>query len=298
MEREMDAESPLVRRKSGVQGPTSGRSTSGGGLEDLPRPKEVRVFDVKKKNVENFSDLRNALGKGKVYDIGIIDRMFPSHTHKLGVTKELVAGEGEMVSELDLIDADMLENMDQEKYPLLHIGCLCVGVLPLGQNLPGTGTVELIDGRRGKEGVSLMRFGFELKGGLAAFCSFPNFCIAASDLVDGYRLTMKLTLKGIDFKEGTHPISTNLLSICREIDESVETKVLLKEANRQMYQPLLNSYYLDPMKYAVKLKTVSELDGNDEEVMSAVRETIRKLEYGSGQKESGGNLISGYGTQG
>nr|AVL25840.1 movement protein [Arracacha latent virus V] len=260
-----------------------------------PLVKETRVFDGNRsRKMESFKDMGKVVERGKVYDIGAMEKMFPARVQKAAMVKELCVKNKGVHCTLELADDKMKDTMDPEKYPLVHIGCLVVGVMPLGNDLPGEGVVTLTDGRRGGAGgLELMCFSFKMNDGLSAFSCFPNFCVSSEDIVNGFSLIMNVRLSGLDFKDKVHPIAIDMMSVVCQLDNSMETKCLLRGNNKAMYQPLINSKFLDTTKLELEMQkpNLSKNDGNAEEqeedqVMLKVRAAINKIRVdGEGTKK-------------
>ncbi|ARD06100.1 movement protein [Arracacha virus V] len=268
-----------------------------------PSVKEIRVFDGSKaRKMESFKDMGKVVERGKIYDIGAMERMFPARVQKAAMVKELSVKNKTVHCVLELADENLKNAMEPEKYPLLHIGCLVVGVMPLGNDLPGEGVVTLTDGRRGGiGGKELMCFNFKMSEGLSAFSCFPNFCVCSEDVMNGFSLIMNVKLGGLDFKDKVHPIAINMMSVVRQLDNSMETKCLLRNNNKAMYQPLINAKFLDTTRLELKLEQPSminedlTMEQEEDQVMLKVREAIKKIQVnGTGsQKDRSDNAPRG-----
>ncbi|UUB84588.1 movement protein [Pineapple vitivirus A] len=253
-------------------------------------PQEVRTFSVSK-GISSVKEVQDALKRSKLYEMGTIEKLFPSVTHKCAITAEIEVEEnGELDTTLDLVSEEFLTTLDAERYPLVHFGCIAICIVVLGVKQEGMITVIPHDKRYVEGHTQLIGFTMPLSKEIGAFCNFPNYCVSSLDLLAGYTMELNIKLHGSNFKTGTHPASLHVFSIVRKVTEDVDTMYLLKQKSRQLYQPLLNTMFLK-QETLERLTTKPEIitdEGLDEETKEHVRKTLIKLK--NGKRNEGRNI--------
>ncbi|ASJ27581.1 movement protein [Grapevine virus K] len=201
---------------------------------------EVKALKVKK-STTNAKDLQAQIHRADVYDEGLLERLFPKRTRKCVVHRDIVVDSGEVDCVLDLMDDEGLDGVDEEEFPLFHMGCLVVAVMPHGRKLNGDLQIEVHDCRLVEGKSKVGAFKCDITKQLSAFAEFPGYFISTQDLKKGYSLQLALRATGLDFKDGTHPFSVQLLTIGRFCGEDLESRCAIGGAGKSAYQCLLNT---------------------------------------------------------
>nr|ATV81273.1 movement protein [Grapevine virus K] len=238
---------------------------------------EVKVLKVKK-STSSAKDLQAQIHRADVYNEDLLERLFPKRTRKCVVHKEIVVDSGEVDCVMDLMDDDDLGGIKEDDHPLFHMGCLVVAVMPHGRKLAGNLQIEVHDTRliQGKSRVGA--FKCDITKQLSAFAEFPGYFISTQDIMKGYSLQLVIRATGLDFKDGTHPFSVQLLTIGRFCGEDLESRCAIREAGKSAYQCLLNATKEDDqasVSLIPKQIRVQEVDNTL--VKSDVFETIKRL---------------------
>nr|ABH07010.1 movement protein [Grapevine virus A] len=245
---------------------------------------EIKVFNVKR-NTKDLETLNKALHRGDVYETELIERVFPRRTRKCVIHRELVVKDGRVDCDLDIMD-DGLENVDEDEYPLYHVGCIVVALMPHGKNLSGKVVVEVKDTRLKEPSSRISRSFMDMSKPISACADFPGYFISTADLLNGYTLHLSVTTTDLDFVDGVHPFSVQLTSIGRFCGEDMKTRYAITEVSKQLHQSILNS----EGDGAEIPKGVPVQRIPDTLVMPEVYETIKKLglrTHGSVRKEGG-----------
>nr|UKT68836.1 movement protein [Grapevine virus N] len=244
---------------------------------------ESRIFKVRnaKNGLQNLQDFERIIDRKKVYDIGLLDEIFgPKRVFRCAVCKELTVEGGEINAQMDLFCEETIDGIEVEKYPFLHFGCLALGFMGLGSNLSGSFTAHVLDTRL-REGSNVMcSFRFSCKDGVAAFIDFPDFCVATEDILQGFTICIRIKSEGLEFVDGTHPLSLNVVAVCRFLDDKLESKMLLKKHGKRMYQAIGHTEILDPSIGTLQINQ-DESQAFDK-TMFDVAEIIRRIELNQG----------------
>nr|BDX29362.1 movement protein [Grapevine virus A] len=254
---------------------------------------EIKVFNVKR-NTKDLETLNKALHRGDVYETELIEKVFPRRTKKCVVHKELVVKDGRVDCDLDIMNTG-LDGVDEDEYPLYHVGCIVVALMPHGRNLCGRVMVEVKDTRLKGPSSRISRSFMDMSKPISACADFPGYFISTTDLLNGYTLHLSVTTTELDFVDGVHPFSVQLTSIGRFCGEDMKTRYAISEVSKQLHQSILNS----EGDGAEIPKGVSVQHIPDALVMPEVYETIKKLGLktnGTVLKE-GGDSSSGGGTR-
>lgn len=232
---------------------------------------EIKIFNVKR-NTKDLETLNKSLHRGDVYDTELIEKVFPRRTKKCVVHKELIVKGGRVDCDLDLMDSG-LDDVDEEEFPLYHVGCIVVALMPHGKNLQGKVAVEVVDTRL-KDGASrISRSLMDMSKPLSACADFPGYFISTSDLLNGYTLHLSITTTDLQFVDGVHPFSVQLMNIGRFCGDDMKTRYAVVEASKMLHQNILNSEGDGEMiPRGVQVQKVP-----DTLVMPEVYETIKKL---------------------
>ncbi|AFP95343.1 movement protein [Grapevine virus F] len=234
--------------------------------------REVKIFEVKK-GATGFEELNKAISRSDVYDNELIERIMPKRTRKCVVHKEISVVNSRVNVEMEIMDDGVVGKLDEEAYPIYHAGCLVVALMPHGRNVKGKVALRFKDRRlkAGKDVIGSMVA--DLKKGISAHAEFPGYFISTADLKAGYTLQLEIATDELDFKDGVHPFSIQLISIGRFCGEDLDTRYLLQQNGTRMYQHLLNSeneFRCVPKGLDVKMNDTTL-------VMPEVYETIKKL---------------------
>nr|WDS60437.1 movement protein [Grapevine virus A] len=254
---------------------------------------EIKVFNVKR-NTKDLETLNKALHRGDVYDTELVEKVFPRRTKKCVIHKELVVKDGRVDCDLDIMDTG-LDEVDEDEYPLYHVGCIVVALMPHGKNLGGKVVVEVKDTRLKGPSSRISRSYMDMSKPISACADFPGYFISTTDLLNGYTLHLSVTTTELDFVDGVHPFSVQLTSIGRFCGEDMKTRYAITEVSKQLHQSILNS----EGDGAEIPKGVPVQRIPDTLVMPEVYETIKKLGLktnGTVRKE-GGDQIGGRGTR-
>nr|BCT87090.1 movement protein [Grapevine virus F] len=234
--------------------------------------REVKIFEVKK-NATGFEELNKAISRSDVYDNDLIERIMPKRTRKCVVHKEISVVNSRVNVEMEIMDDGVVGKIDEDAYPIYHAGCLVVALMPHGRNLKGRVALRFKDHRL-KDGKNVIgSMVADLSKGISAHAEFPGYFISTADLKAGYTLQLEIATEELDFKDGVHPFSVQLISIGRFCGEDLETRYLLQQNGTRMYQHLLNSE--NESKIVPKGLEVRYNDTTL--VMPEVYETIKKL---------------------
>ncbi|CAA55855.1 putative movement protein [Heracleum latent virus] len=199
------------------------------------------VFKVDK-DLQEPHKLSGRLQRGKVYDIGLIEKMMPKQVLRSVVHNEIVVEEGEVNAELSLIPEALLQSLEPDKFPYLHIGCVAISVIPHGRDMPGQVSIEIVDSRYTSGKGVLSRFGCEMKNALSAFARFPGYFVSAYDVIDGYTIGLKVKAKNLELHEGVRPLSLQIICIFRNARRDFKHCYALQRLKPEAYQALLNTY--------------------------------------------------------
>nr|WIM49276.1 MAG: movement protein [Grapevine virus A] len=233
--------------------------------------REIKIFNVKR-STRDLDTLNKSLHRSDVYDTELIEKVFPRRTKKCVVHKELIVKDGRVDCELDLMD-DGLGDIDEEEYPLYHVGCIVVALMPHGRNLKGKVAVEVLDTRMKEGAARVSRSLMDLSKPLSACADFPGYFISTRDLLNGYTLHLSITANDLEFVDGVHPFSVQMMNIGRFCGEDMRTRYAVTEASKMLHQSILNSEGDgDMIPRGVQVQKVP-----DTLVMPEVYETIKKL---------------------
>nr|QYA73921.1 movement protein [Grapevine virus A] len=234
-------------------------------------PQDIKVFDVKR-NTRDLESLNKSLHRGDVYDTELIEKVFPRRTKKCVIHRELIVKDGRVDCDLDIMD-EGLDDIDEVEFPLYHVGCIVVALMPHGKNLQGKVAVEVLDTRLNEGAARISRTLMDMSKPLSACADFPGYFISTSDLLNGYTLHLSITTTDLQFVDGVHPFSVQLMSIGRFCGEDMKTRYAITEASKMLHQNILNAEgdgELIPR--GVQVQKVP-----DTLVMPEVYETIKKL---------------------
>nr|QYA73951.1 movement protein [Grapevine virus A] len=251
---------------------------------------EIKVFNVKR-NTRDLETLNKALHRGDVYETELIEKVFPRRTKKCVIHRELVVKDGRVDCDLDIMDTG-LDEVDEEEFPLYHVGCIVVALMPHGKNLCGKVVVEVKDTRLKGPSSRISRSFMDMSKPISACADFPGYFISTTDLLNGYTLHLSVTTTDLDFVDGVHPFSVQLTSIGRFCGEDMKTRYAIAEVSKQLHQSILNS----EGDGAEIPKGVPVQHIPDTLVMPEVYETIKKLGLktnGTVRKERGNSSGSG-----
>nr|ABH06991.2 movement protein [Grapevine virus A] len=245
---------------------------------------EIKIFNVKR-NTKDLESLNKSLHRGDVYDTELIERVFPRRTKKCVVHRELIVKDGRVDCDLDLMDSG-LDDVDEDEFPLYHVGCIVVALMPHGKNLQGKVAVEVVDTRLKSGAARISRSLMDLSKPLSACADFPGYFISTTDLLNGYTLHLSISTTDLQFVDGVHPFSVQLMNIGRFCGDDMKTRYAVSEASKILHQNILNSEGDgEEIPRGVHIQKVP-----DTLVMPEVYETIKKLGLktnGSLCKESG-----------
>nr|BDX29327.1 movement protein [Grapevine virus A] len=245
---------------------------------------EIKVFNVKR-NTRDLESLNKSLHRGDVYDTELIERVFPRRTKKCVVHRELIVKDGRVDCDLDLMDSG-LDDVDEDEFPLYHVGCIVVALMPHGKNLQGKVAVEVVDTRLKSGAARISRSLMDLSKPLSACADFPGYFISTADLLNGYTLHLSISTTDLQFVDGVHPFSVQLMNIGRFCGDDMKTRYAVSEASKNLHQNILNSEGDgEEIPRGVHVQKVP-----DTLVMPEVYETIKKLGLktnGSLRKEGG-----------
>nr|BDX29373.1 movement protein [Grapevine virus A] len=245
---------------------------------------EIKVFNVKR-NTKDLESLNKSLHRGDVYDTELIEKVFPRRTKKCVVHRELIVKDGRVDCDLDLMDSG-LEDVDEDEFPLYHVGCIVVALMPHGKNLQGKVSVEVVDTRMKSGAARISRSLMDLSKPLSACADFPGYFISTADLLNGYTLHLTISTTDLQFVDGVHPFSVQLMNIGRFCGDDMKTRYAVSEASKILHQNILNSEGDgEEIPRGVHVQKVP-----DTLVMPEVYETIKKLGLktnGSLRKEGG-----------
>nr|UIW21578.1 movement protein [Grapevine virus I]WIM49362.1 movement protein [Grapevine virus I]WIM49367.1 movement protein [Grapevine virus I] len=245
---------------------------------------EVNVFKVKgsKQGVGNFKEMRSIVDKDKVYDEEMLDKLFGKSTVlKSSVCSEVFVHEGKVNTEIELVAEEVLANVKTDETPFMHVGCVCIGFMSLARSNVGSYKVIIQDERLKGEHKNICAFKFDASEKVAAFADFPDYCIAVEDLVNGFKLKVLVLSENAMFEDTAHPLAINVVGICRFVDDSLETKMLIKKVGKHMYQRICATEVLDP---SIGVFQPSDKDRAGA-IMSDLHGVIKKINGFKGDKE-------------
>nr|WIL96210.1 movement protein [Carrot vitivirus 1] len=284
-----------------TDGPNTG-SMRFQGQQKTDSSSAVKVFDIGKR-VEDVATLKQSLPRKRVYNMGLLEPVFPTHVFKSVVHDEIRVEDDEVNVDINLIDPKVVDGLDPENKPYVHLGCVAVAVIPHGRDAPGTLAMELIDTRYNSSHGVLAKFGCKMSNALSAFARFPGYFVSSYDIKDGYTIGLRVKGQGLELCGGVRPLSIQVICIFKVCGEEFKHRYALGKLPAKAYQNLLNAYLLsedDQTEY--KEKTRLEGVGTDNMqiegmvrpkgnghtlVMSEVYDTIKKLypEHGGYIKE-------------
>ncbi|ATG22748.1 movement protein [Grapevine virus G] len=250
---------------------------------------ENKVFKIRnlKNGLSNLQDFEKIVDKKKVYELGVLDEIFgPKRVFKCAICKELTVESGEINAQMDLFCEETLDGIDPEAYPFMHFGCLALGFMGLGSRLDGCYVAQVIDTRRREGSNVLSSFRFKCKDGVSAYIDFPDFCVATTDIMGGFTISIRLRSEGIDFVDGSHPLALNVVALCRFMDDKLETKMLIKKHGKRIYQAVGQVEILNPEIGDLRLND-SPTGEEFNKTMFDVAEIIRKIRSSVGQQRTG-----------
>nr|WFG64277.1 movement protein [Grapevine virus L] len=237
---------------------------------------ENRAFRVKgsKNGLSNFKEMRAVVEKDKVYDEGLTDKLFGKSTVlKTSICSEIFVVNGKVCTEIELVAESVTEGVDKEKTPFMHVGCIAIGFMSLARSYVGKYRVIVQDDRLKGENKNVCAFKFETGDRVAAFADFPDYCIAIEDLAAGFTLKVLIECEDVQFEDNAHPLAINVIGVCKFLDDSLETKMLIRKHGKHMYQNICATEVLDPKVGKIEDTQVALID---DALMSDVRRAIDK----------------------
>nr|QUW16780.1 movement protein [Grapevine virus L] len=237
---------------------------------------ENRAFKVKgsKNGLSNFKEMRAVVEKDKVYEEGLTDKLFGKSTVlKTSICSEIFVVNGKVCTEIELVAESVTEGVDKEKTPYMHVGCIAIGFMSLARSCVGKYRVIVQDDRLKGENKNVCAFKFETGDRVAAFADFPDYCIAIEDLAAGFTLKVLIECEDVQFEDNAHPLAINVIGVCKFLDDSLETKMLIKKHGKHMYQNICATEVLDPKVGKIEDTQVALID---DALMSDVRRAINK----------------------
>ncbi|UKT68851.1 movement protein [Grapevine virus O] len=237
---------------------------------------EVKAFTVKnhKNGLTNFKEMRNIVDKGKVYDEEVMDKLLGKSTVlKSSICSEVFVVDGKVCAEIELVAESVTDGIDREKTPFMHVGCIAVGFMSLARSNVGTYKVLIQDERLKGPHKNICAFQFDTSDRVAAFADFPDYCLAVDDLVAGFSIKVLIECENAAFIDNAHPLAVNVIGVCKFLDNSLETKMLVKKHGKHMYQRICATEVLDPV--------IGVIEDNhsvmiDDALMLDVRKAIEK----------------------
>nr|QKO00411.1 movement protein [Grapevine virus L] len=237
---------------------------------------ESRAFRIKssKNGLSNFKEMKAIVEKDKVYDEEFTDKLFGKSTvMKTSVCSEVFVVNGKVCTEIELVAESVTEGVDKDKTPFMHVGCIAIGFMSLARSCVGKYKVLVQDERLKGDHKNICAFRFETGDRVAAFADFPDYCIALEDLIAGFTLKVLIESEDAMFEDKAHPLAINIIGVCKFIDSSLETKMLIKKHGKHMYQNICATEVLDPKIGAIVESPVALID---DALMSDVRRAINK----------------------
>nr|QYA74936.1 movement protein [Grapevine virus L]QYA74948.1 movement protein [Grapevine virus L]QYA75003.1 movement protein [Grapevine virus L] len=237
---------------------------------------ESRTFKIKgsKNGLGNFKEMKAIVDKDRVYDDGLTDKLFGKSTVlKTSVCSEIFVVNGKVCTEIELVAEGVTDGVDKEKTPFMHVGCIAIGFMSLARSYVGRYKVLVQDDRLRGDHKNICAFRFETGDRVAAFADFPDYCIALEDLSAGFTLKVLVESEDTIFEDKAHPLAINIIGVCKFLDSSLETKMLIKKHGKHMYQNICATEILDP-KVGVMIESPVALI--DDALMSDVRKAIDK----------------------
>nr|QDN53951.1 movement protein [Grapevine virus E] len=237
---------------------------------------EVKAFKVKnhKNGLDNFKEMQAVVSKGKVYDEDMLDTLFGKSTVlKSSVCSQVMVADGKVCTEIELVAESVTDGVDREKTPFMHVGCIVVGFMSLAKHCTGTYKVIIQDDRLKGANKSICAFKFEASDKVAAFADFPDYCLAIEDLCAGFAIKLLIESEDVAFEDNVHPLAINIVGVCKFLDDSLETKMIIKKHGKHMYQRICATEVLDPNIGTIQDNTSALID---DALMSDVRKAIEK----------------------
>nr|QQG34666.1 MP [Agave tequilana vitivirus 1] len=250
---------------------------------------EVQVFKVKdrRNGIQDLKEFNSVVDKSKVYDSSSFHELFgPKRIYKSAVCREIEVVNGQVNTEIDLYSDETIQAINEEEYPFMHIGCIALGFMGLGRNMKGEFDVVVRDARL-RVNKEICAFRFRCNDRVAAFVDFPDFCVATTDIQNGFTIQLSIISRGLEFLDGTHPLALNLVSVCRFMDDKLESKMLVKKHGKHMYQELCNTEILDPRVGRLQESKVMANNQIEGDTMRDVLETIRIIDERKRKEGSG-----------
>nr|QBI59764.1 movement protein [Grapevine virus L] len=254
---------------------------------------EHRVFKVKgsKNGLGNFKEMKAIVEKDKVYDEDFMEKLFGKSTVlKTSICTEIFVVNGKVCTEIELVAESVTEGVDREKTPFMHVGCIAVGFMSLARSYVGRYRVLVQDDRLRGEHKNICAFKFETGDRVAAFADFPDYCIAVEDLTAGFSLKILIESEETSFEDKAHPLAINVIGVCKFLDDSLETKMLIKKHGKHMYQNICATEVLDPKVGKIVETPVALID---DALMSDVLKAIDKANGVKSNKISNADHVRG-----
>nr|BDX29407.1 movement protein [Grapevine virus E] len=237
---------------------------------------EIKAFTVKnrKNGLENFKEMRAVIDKGKVYDEELLDKLFGKSTVlKSSVCSEVFVVNGKVCTEIELLAEGVTDGIEKEKTPFMHVGCIVIGFMSLARSSSGTYKVVIQDDRLKGENKNICAFKFSAQDKVAAFADFPDYCLAVEDLCSGFSIRVLIESEDTGFEDNAHPLAINIIGICKFLDDTLETKMIIKRHGKHMYQRICATEVLDPNIGTLQENPTALID---DALMSDVRKAIEK----------------------
>ncbi|QED42789.1 putative movement protein [Agave vitivirus A] len=238
---------------------------------------EVQVFKVKDKRngIQDLKEFDSVIDKSKVYETSAFKELFgPKRVYKSAICKEIEVVNGEVCAEIELYSDETIRAINEEEYPFMHVGCIALGFMGLGRNMKGEFDVVVQDARL-RLNNNICAFRFKCNDRVAAFVDFPDFCVATTDIQNGFTLKLSVKSRNLEFLDGTHPLALNLVSVCRFMNDKLESKMLVKKHGKHMYQELCDTEILDPRVGRLQETKVTTSTQLEKDTMRDVLEAIR-----------------------
>nr|QYA74816.1 movement protein [Grapevine virus L]QYA74863.1 movement protein [Grapevine virus L]QYA75241.1 movement protein [Grapevine virus L] len=258
---------------------------------------ENRAFKVKgsKNGLSNFKEMKAVVDKDKVYDESFTEKLFGKSTvMKTSICSEIHVVNGRVCTEIELVADSVTEGVDTEKTPFMHVGCIAIGFMSLARSYVGRYRVVVQDDRLRGGSKNICAFKFETSDKVAAFADFPDYCIAIEDLAAGFTIKVLIESEDAQFEDNAHPLAINVIGVCKFLDASLETKMLIKKHGKHMYQNICATEVLDPSIGKIVDSPAALID---EALMSDVRRAIDKANGVKSDKISNANHVRGQDTK-
>nr|QHI43172.1 movement protein [Grapevine virus E] len=237
---------------------------------------EHKAFKVKnhKSGLDNFREMKSVVDKTKVYDEEFIDKIMGKSTIlKSSVCSEVFVKGGKVCTEIELVAEGVTDGLDKEATPFMHVGCIVVGFMSLARSAVGTYKVIIQDDRLKGEHKNICAFTFQTSDKVAAFADFPDYCIAVEDLAAGFSIKVLIESEDTVFADNAHPLAMNVIGVCKFLDQSLETKMLVRKHGKHMYQRICATEVLDPNIGAISENPTALID---DALMLSVRKAIER----------------------